>query len=133
MSRRPHPKRHCAETPQIEAFFARHGFRVIFPEDYPYPDQKMMFSRARIIAGFGGSGLFNIMFNPDAMVIIISGHSYNAENEHLIAAANGNELHYFWGRSELDMPPDRYSYTAFRSGFTFDLRRHRRELRRLIA
>ena len=46
---------------------------------------------------------------PRALVIIISGHSYNAENEHLIAAANGNELHYFWGRSELDMPPNRYS------------------------
>lgn len=133
ISRRPTPKRHCAQTPQIEAFFARHGFRVIFPEDYPYSDQKMMFARARIIAGFGGSGLFNMMFNPDALVIIISGHSYNAENEHLIAAANGNELHYFWGRSELDMPPGRYSYTAFRSAFTFDLRRHRRELRRLIA
>ena len=66
-------------------------------------------------------------------MIIISGSSYNAENEHLIAAANGNDLHYFWGQSELPMPPGRFSLEAFRSSFTFDLRRHKQALRSLIA
>ena len=55
---------------------------------------------------------------------LISGDSYNAENEHLIAAVNGNDLHYFWGRSEIPMP-NRFSLEAFRSVFSFDLRRHR--------
>jgi capsular polysaccharide biosynthesis protein len=133
ISRRPSTKRHCHQTPEIEAFFASAGFTVLFPEDHSYVDQKMIFARARVIAGLGGSGMFNMMFNPRATVVIISGSSYNAHNEHLIAAANGNELHYFWGRSEIPMPPDRHSRAAFESSFTFDVRRHRRALRKIIA
>jgi capsular polysaccharide biosynthesis protein len=133
VSRRPSDKRHCAETGELEAFFAERGFSILFPEDHSYPDQKAIFARARVIAGFGGSGMFNIMFAPDAVIVLISGTSYNAENEHLIAAANGNEIHYFWGRSYLSMPPGRFSYDAFRSGFTFDLRQHRRSLRQIVG
>ncbi len=132
ISRRPSDKRHCPQTPQIERFFAREKFQIVFPEDHPYADQKEMFARARIVAGLGGSGMFNMMFAPQARVIIISGSSYNAENEHLIAAANGNDLHYFWGQSELPMPA-RFSLEAFRSSFSFDLRRHKQALRSLIA
>lgn len=132
VSRKPHPKRHCQQTPEIEAFFAKNGFEVIYPEDHPYPDQKMIFSRARVIAGFGGSGMFNAMFAPQARMILISGDSYNAQNEHLIAAVNGNELHYFWGQSQIPMPEKGFSLAAFTSPWKFDLRRHRRALRRLI-
>ena len=39
--------------------------------------------------------MFNMMFAPTARVIVISSQNYNAENEYLIAAANGNEIHYF--------------------------------------
>lgn len=132
VSRRWSDKRHCLQTAEIERYFADEGFAVIFPEDHPYADQKMMFARARVIAGFGGSGMFNIMFAPHAKVVLISGSSYNAENEYLIAAANGNELHYFWGESEIAMPPGRFSLDAFTSNFTFDLRRHRQALRTAI-
>lgn len=133
VSRRPSDNRPCHQTHDVERFFAGLGFRILFPEDHSYLDQKMIFSRARIIAGFGGSGMFNMMFAPDALVILLSGHSYNAENEHLIAAANGNRVHYFWGQSELEMPADgHFSVAAFRSAWTFDLRRHKRELRKLV-
>ncbi len=131
VSRRPGDKRHCRETPGVETFFAEQGFRILFPEDHSYTDQKTIFSSARVIAGLGGSGMFNMMFAPGARVILISGTSYNAENEHLIAAANGNELHYFWGPSDIAMPQN-FSLTAFRSDFSFDVRRHRRELLRLL-
>ena len=40
-----------------------------FPKDHSYLDQKMMFERARVIAGFGGSGMFNMMFAPHATVV----------------------------------------------------------------
>lgn len=132
VSRRAAPKRHCHQTPEIEAFFAREGFSIIFPEDHSYRDQKMIFSRAKVIAGFGGSGMFNAMFAPKARLILLSGDAYNAENEHLIAAVNGNDLHYFWGRSEVPMPEHRFSLKAFTSPWSFDLRRYRRALRRLV-
>lgn len=131
VSRRPSPKRHCAQTVEVERFFADEGFAVVFPEDHSYRDQVGMFARARVIAGFGGSGMFNTMFAPRATVILLSGSSYDAENELLIAAVNGTRLHYFWGPSQIPMP-SRFSYTAFTSGWTFDLDRHRRALRRAI-
>jgi capsular polysaccharide biosynthesis protein len=133
VSRRPSDKRHCVQTPEIEKFFAGQGFRILFPEDHPYVDQKMIFARAKVIAGLGGSGLFTMMFNPTATIVIISGSSYTAENERLIAAANGNDVHYFWGTSAVPMPAGRFSMQAFASSFTFDLRRHRRALRKIIG
>jgi capsular polysaccharide biosynthesis protein len=134
ISRREAPKRHCRETPEIEEFFAGHGFKIVYPEDLPYPAQKAMFKQARIIAGFGGSGLFNMMYAPTATIVIISGDSYTAENERLFAAANGNDLHYFWGRSDVSMPQNgRFSLSAFTSGFTFDLNGHAEALRTIIG
>ena len=41
--------------------------------------------------------MFTMMLAPAAQIILISGNGYNAENEHLIAAVNGNRLDYFWG------------------------------------
>ena len=132
ISRKPSPKRHCKQTSEIEAFFVKNGFEVIFPEEAAYQDQKMMFARARVIAGFGGSGMFGTIFAPRARIILISSDSYNAQNEHLIAAVNGNDLHYFWGSSDLPMPESGFSLAAFTSAWSFDLRRHRRALRRIV-
>ena len=45
--------------------------------------------------------MFTMMLAPAAQIILISGNGYNAENEHLIAAVNGNRLDYFWGAFDL--------------------------------
>ena len=132
VSRRPTAKRHCHQTPQLERFFAQQGFLVFYPEDLPYAEQARLFSRAEIIAGFGGSGMFTMQLAPTARVILISGDGYNAENEHLIAAVNGNDLHYFWGRSDLRVDLHGLG-EASRADFSFNLRAHKRALRRLLA
>jgi capsular polysaccharide biosynthesis protein len=119
--------RWCVQTPEIEQWFAARGFEVVYPEDLSYAQQARMFASAKVVAGFAGSGLFNMMFAPDARVVIISGDSYVARNEQLIAAVNGNEVHYFWGSSDLPQGKT-FDYRAFKSPFSFDLGRFEPEL-----
>ena len=132
VSRRRTGKRECTNTEEVEAYFEAAGFAIVYPEDYPYPDQRALFAQAAVIAGFGGSGMFSMMFAPHARILIIAGNSYRAANEELIAAANGNEIHYFWGRSLVQNDTERYSATAFRSDFTFDLAAYDAELRAVL-
>lgn len=125
-------RRLCQQAPEIEQLFTDHGFVVVSPEQYSYGEQVQLFAQARIIAGYGGSGMFTMMHAPDARVILISGDGYSAQNEALIAAVNGNEMHYFWGRTQRRDPDPGKRRVAFGDDFTFNLRRHRRALRRLL-
>ena len=134
ISRKNNGNRHCLQTAEIEEFFSCIGFTILFPEDHPYVTQTQIFRHAKIIAGFGGSGLFNMMFAPSAKVLVISGDSYDAQNEHLIAGANGNEIHYFWGSSLVSRPlSGRFSLPAFMSDFNFNLGRFRDDLLQSIG
>ena len=132
VSRKRGTKHFCSQTEQVEEFIVEHGFRVFYPEDLPFRDQAQLFSQADIVAGFGGSGMCTMLLAPTARVILISGDGYNAENEHLIASVNGNELHYFWDRSEIQTSAGYTQLEAARSNFTVDLKLHRRELKRLL-
>ncbi|WP_019136649.1 glycosyltransferase family 61 protein [Cellulomonas massiliensis] len=132
VSRRPSGKRDCLQAPELEQLFADAGFAVVFPEQYPYAEQRALFAQARVVAGFAGSGMFNMMFAPGARVIVISGDSYTAANEELFAAANANDIHFFWGRSLVPTVGGRYDVKAFKSNWTFDLPRFRDELLELV-
>ncbi|MBW9204490.1 glycosyltransferase family 61 protein [Mumia sp. zg.B17] len=125
-------RRLCQQAPEIERFFADRGFAIVRPEDYSYGEQVQLFAQARIIAGYGGSGMFTMMHAPHARVILISGDGYSAKNEALIGAVNGNEVHYFWGRTQRSDPDPSRRRVAFGDDFTFNLRRHRWALRRLL-
>ncbi|WP_370616478.1 glycosyltransferase family 61 protein [Mumia sp. Pv 4-285] len=125
-------RRSAREAAEIEAFFARHGFAILRPEHHPFDEQVALFAQARIIAGYGGSGMFTMAYAPCAKVILISGDGYLAQNEALIAAARGQEVHYFWGRTLRSAPDPTKDRVVFADDFTFDLRRRSRALRRLM-
>jgi capsular polysaccharide biosynthesis protein len=133
LSRRRQSQRVCSNTPEVEALFEELGFTVVLPEKLPFHEQVRMFSGARVIAGFGGSALFNAMFNPDAKMLVLTSRSYVAANEYLIAAANGNEIHYFWAPPALEQPSKGFSTDAYRSGFEFPVREHRDAISRAAS
>ncbi len=132
ISRKPGTPRAATSSLEIERLFETHGFVVIYPEDLSYAEQAHTFAAAKVIGGFTGSGMFTMMFNPDAKIIVVSGDSYIAENEYLFASANGNEIHYFWGASHHQSPDGRFDATAFHSDFDLDLKAHRKELKRVL-
>lgn len=128
LSRRGRSQRACVNAAEVEAFFEANGFTVLLPEDLPFAEQVRAFAGARIIAGFGGSAFFTAAVNPAARLLVLTSRSYVAANEYLIAAANGNELHYFWSPPLIDQPAKGFSAEAYRSGFTFPLDEHRSAL-----
>lgn len=93
--------RPCKNTAEVEQFFADAGFTVLRPEHYSLREQAAIFATCRTVAGFGGSGMFNLMYarNLETM-IVLNGDSYEAQNEYLFAAVQGAHAHYFWGVSD---------------------------------
>jgi capsular polysaccharide biosynthesis protein len=126
-------KRACLNTPEVEEVFARHGFTVLYPEDYPMADQVAIFRRAKVIAGFAGSGLFNICFTTDPKQVVMLQHeAYSATNEYLFASVLGHELTSIV--SELDRTEDDELGNAsrFQSSFTVDFDREGQHLLRVL-
>ena len=132
ISRRAGSRRHCRQTPEVEAFFADEGFMVVYPEDLPFAEQVARFRSAEIVAGFAGSGLFTSMFSPVRRRILIASSSYTANNEYLIAAVQGGTLDIFWGPGDVPQPGVGFDLAAFQSDYEFDVARHADALRRAI-
>jgi capsular polysaccharide biosynthesis protein len=79
----PHASRNCRNAVEVEALFAANGFKVICPELLDIGAQTGVFSNARIIAGFGGSAMFNVLFARQLETFIrLSHEAYTARNEH---------------------------------------------------
>lgn len=117
-------KRSCANSEEVEAIFADHGFEVVFPEDHRLGDQVQMFRRAEVIGGYMGSGLFQTMFVREPKhVIQVGPSSYTPRNEYLIAAVRGHRLDSVVARAE---------GRSLKAGYTFDLDREGVFLRRLL-
>jgi capsular polysaccharide biosynthesis protein len=126
--------RHCHNTAEVEDFFRGHGFHIIEPGGMSIPDQAATFARARVVAGFGGTGMFNLAFARDLEQVIVLNHTaYDARNEHLMAAVLGADTHYFWSEPDIPHPQDGWAYEAFQSPWTFDLGHHRSALEELLA
>lgn len=132
-SRRPKKTRTCLNASEVEQFFADLGFTVFYPEDHSFEEQVRMFAGARIVAGFGGSNMFNTMYAPGATKVVVSGTSYRANNEQLIASVVGGDIHYFWGRSEIEHPKGKWTKAAYLSNFTVDLGRYGSEIERIVT
>jgi capsular polysaccharide biosynthesis protein len=127
-------RRNCRNKSQVEAFFAAHGFTVVYPEDLDLAEQAGLFARATVIAGFGGSGMFNMMFaRKMTTAIILSHEAYTARNEHLFTSVLGGNVHYFWSTPDIPHPERGWSQDAFYSDWEFDFERNQVALEKLLS
>lgn len=125
--------RACRNAREVEAVFARHDFVVIYPEELDLAQQAHLFRDARVVAGFGGSGLFNVFNSKDLEHLVVLNHeSYTARNEHLFAAVLGCTEHYFWSPSDISHPANGWSEKAYYSGWEFDFERNLADLEELL-
>jgi capsular polysaccharide biosynthesis protein len=126
--------RPCSNVDEVEELFAAHGFTVVSPEQHSVPEQAALFANARVVAGLGGSGMFNLAYAQRVeTVIVLNQWAYRARNEHLFAAAHGADLHCFWSRPDADHPAGGFSYDAHQGPWSFDLATNGPPLRRLLA
>ncbi|GAA1710066.1 hypothetical protein GCM10009809_03010 [Isoptericola hypogeus] len=126
-------KRACHNTGEVESFFAERGFEVLFPEDYPLDEQVRLFRSARDVAGFGGSAMFNLAFATEPKrVFLVSAETYVVQNEAMIAAVNGHELHMAWCRADVPHGAGTGIDGRMHTPFTFDHDREGTFLRRVL-
>lgn len=117
--------RSCRNAPQVEAAFARHGFAVVYPEELSLPDQASLFGGATVVAGFAGSGLYNILYSKNLSTLIVLAHeAYSARYEHLYTMVLGCTTHYFWSTPDVQHPPGGWSEEAYYSSWEFDFSRN---------
>jgi len=123
----------CRNLKDVERRFAARGFTIVYPEQHPLPDQARLFREARVVAGFGGSALFNVMHTRRLeALVVLNNSSYFARNEHLFAAVKGGDSHYFWSPPDV-RPDDPLSRDALRASWEFDVAGLGDDLDRLLA
>jgi capsular polysaccharide biosynthesis protein len=132
-SRRP-GKRSCHNAAEVESLFAAHGFTVVFPEDHPLADQVRMVREADVVAGFAGSGMFQIAFaGGPKHVILVGSESYTASNEYLISSVVGHHLDLVLCRPDVPKTKRRFDNRSYQSDFTYDDAREGVFLREALA
>jgi capsular polysaccharide biosynthesis protein len=128
-------RRCCRNQAEVERFFADRGFHVFYPEQLSLTEQVALFAGARVVAGFSGSAMFNLMHTKRLEATIVLGqNAYLARNEQLFSTVLGGELHYFW--SPADVPPPeigKRTKASVRSSWAFDFAEQGADLERVIA
>lgn len=125
--------RPCRNAAAVEETFRDAGFEVVLPETLPLAEQATLFADARVVAGFGGSAMFNLIFADRLEATVVLNHeSYTARNEHLITTVRGGDAHFFWSPADLPQPSDRFSDAAFHSAWDFDYERNGAPLTALL-
>jgi capsular polysaccharide biosynthesis protein len=126
-------RRSCRNTADVEDLFRAHGFEIVYPEMLDLSVQAAIFRDARVVAGFGGSAMFNVMYARRLETMILLNHeAYTARNEHLYSALLGCDIHYFWSAPDIPHPTHGWSQDAFDSGWEFDFGRNRDDLNQLL-
>jgi capsular polysaccharide biosynthesis protein len=126
-------RRTCVNGPEVEDWFAGHGFTTVHPEQLSLPEQARMFRQAELIAGYAGSALFNLVFSEQPKhVLLVSPETYVARNEYLIASVLGHRLDVAWCRPAPGA--ERLTGTLARnSPFVFDFEREGRFLAEVLS
>ena len=120
LSRRSTHERWCHNAADVESLMRRYGFQVIYPQDHSLPEQFGLVRQAEVVAGFSGSGMYQVGYTETpAHVISIRSESYTGLGEVRLAALAGHRLDVVWCRSDV-RPGTASSRAAFKADFTFD-------------
>ncbi|RYP88036.1 glycosyltransferase family 61 protein [Nocardioides guangzhouensis] len=127
-------KRACHNLDDVEEFFRARGFEVVVPEENPLADQVQLFRQASVIAGFAGSGMFQLALTGGPRhAILVSSESYTARNEYMISSVLGHRHDIAVCRADTPHPPGQWSAAAYTSDFTFDPEREGRFVDEVLA
>lgn len=76
-------RRTCKNEDKVEQLFESFGFKVMYLERYPVPEQIFYMANVKIIAGFKGSGLHNILFcRPSTQIFVLDDDAIGGKTQH---------------------------------------------------
>ncbi len=94
------PIRKLADEGAIERIFERLGFTIIRPENLRVESQIALVSNARLIAGPGGSGMFNLAFQGRMRsAFLLVWENFIQLSEMLFSAGRGCDIWYHVGQT----------------------------------
>jgi capsular polysaccharide biosynthesis protein len=126
--------RHCRNDDVVSALFESHGFKIVYPELFDLGTQAGLFANARVIAGYGGSAMYNMLFARNLeTAIVLNQESYTARGEHLFTSFFNCDVHYFWSPPDPPEPHGDRWKGGFYSSWEFDFERNGPTLERLLA
>jgi capsular polysaccharide biosynthesis protein len=126
-------KRACRNADEVEDLFTAHGFSIVYPEEHALADQVALFRSAEVIAGYGGSGLFQTaLVDEPKTVIQIRAETYSPNNEYLMASVLGHRLVSVIGRTARTEDEERRNVKRFQSSFAVDMEHEGRFLREVL-
>jgi capsular polysaccharide biosynthesis protein len=80
-----------------------------------------LFSNASVIAGYGGSGMLNMIYGSGGgRRLVICSAGYNAVNEYQIASVLGDKIDYFYCPTWPRAMDSGWQRSFFNSDFRFD-------------
>lgn len=127
-------RRTCRNDADVQRFFSDRGFTVVYPELLDLSAQAAVFADAKVIAGYGGSGLFSVLFARNLQaLIVLNQNSYSHRNEQLFAAVLDVPLHYFWSAADISHPEGGRTFAATESSWAFDFENNGAALNDLLA
>ncbi len=128
-------RRACRNRELVEDLFRGLGFEIVSPAQHSLAEQVQLARHARTIAGFAGSGMYQIAFTGEPKhVIAIGAESYAAHNEHLMAALLGHRLDLVVCRADVPRgDPPKFSAASYASSFEFDTSEDAETVRRVVG
>jgi hypothetical protein len=103
VSRRGVDQRRLVNESEVECIFERHGFAIIRPEALPVQVQVALFSNALLVAGPGGSGMFNLAFQGRMRsAMILRWDEFLQMPEMLFCAGRSSDVWFHLGHRHAD-------------------------------
>lgn len=127
-------RRQCLNSDQVERVFVDNGFEVVYPETLDIADQIKLFSQARAVAGYAGSGMFTMAYSVNHPTwIVVGSKSYTATTEYLFAGLYDDPIRYIMCDPEIEQPATGWSSAAYFSDYRFNFQRDGRQLNSILA
>lgn len=99
---------------EVERFFTKKGFDIVYPENLSFIEQVAFFANAEVIAGANGAALTNLIFAKSTAKIYILINAYNKEfNWHYNLAkyvSKCSEVYHVVGKSMGSVKKSKYPY-----------------------
>lgn len=122
--RPPGSIRPCRNEAEVTERFLRAGFQPVRPETMSLGNQVALFRGAKVIGGFAGSGLLNLLYcETGKRVILVGSDAYTSSNDYMIGSVLGHEIDQVLSAANVRQPPGGWSREAFFSGWSFDFER----------
>ena len=96
ISRSRQKNRKVVNELEVESLMLKHGFEIMFPEDFTFEKQVKYFAECKVMIGLTGSGLTNMLFMQESTAVVEFKMKDDYDNLHYFSMSSGLLLDYYY-------------------------------------